>query len=374
MQRRNAMSYLPKERYKRILVISAYIIIALTAGYVTLKYLLKPFLPFVAAWITAMLLRPMINRICRRTKLPRKAVSVICLFLVFLLIFGLLTVVCGRLLSEMRGIAENLMSDATNAVGDVFDYIDSLSDKLPFLDRIENRDAAERVQKAVVSMIEGAVASFSAKIPEAVMSFASSLPGMILFAVVFVAATFYMGADVTAVNAFIATQLPASSRHHLFEAKKKLATAGIKYVKAYLMILFITFVQLLIGFLCLQIPYALTLAAVIALIDILPVLGVGTVLIPWSAVLLIRGEVYTGVGLLIVFAVIWTVRQVAEPRIVGHSTGISPLVTLIAMYTGYQFMGFSGLFVFPLVVILLKNLSDIGVIRLWKEEITPEKR
>ncbi len=362
------MSYLPTERYKKVLVIAAYVIIGLTAGFITLKYLLKPFLPFVVAWITAMLLRPAINRICRRTKLPRKMVSFICVFFVFVLISGLLIAVCSRVISEMRGLAENLMSDAADAVGDIFDYIESMSDKLPFLDRIENRDAAERVRQAATSMIESAVASFSAKIPAAVMSFASSLPGIILFTIVLVVATFYMGADVNSVNSFIANQLPDSSRHHLFEAKKKLTSAGIKYVKAYLMILFITFVQLLIGFLCLKIPYALTLAAVIALIDILPVLGVGTVLIPWAAVLLIRGETYTGVGLLIVFAVIWTVRQVVEPKIVGHSTGLSPLVTLIAMYTGYKFMGFSGLFVFPLVMILLKNLSDIGVIRLWKEE------
>ena len=145
-------------------------------------------------------------------------------------------------------------------------------------------------------------------------------------------------------------------------------SAGIQYVKAYLMILFITFLQLLVGFLCLKIPYALTLAAIIDMIDILPVFGVGTVLVPWAALLLIQGEVYTGIGLLIVFAVIWVVRQVIEPKIVGHSIGLPPLVTLMGMYIGYKFMGFAGLFVFPLVLILFKNLNDIGVIRLWKEE------
>jgi predicted PurR-regulated permease PerM len=128
-----------------------------------------------------------------------------------------------------------------------------------------------------------------------------------------------------------------------------------------------TFAQLLIGFLILRIPYALTLAALIALIDILPVLGVGTVLVPWAILLLVRGDTYTGVGLLLMFGIIWIIRQISEPRIVGHSVGLSPLVTLIVMYAGYHFMGFGGLFVFPLVMILLKNLHDIGVLRLWRE-------
>jgi predicted PurR-regulated permease PerM len=117
----------------------------------------------------------------------------------------------------------------------------------------------------------------------------------------------------------------------------------------------------------LKIPYALTLAALIALIDILPVLGVGTVLVPWAILLLVRGDTYTGVGLLLMFGIIWIIRQISEPRIVGHSVGLSPLVTLIVMYAGYHFMGFGGLFVFPLVMILLKNLHDICVLRLWRE-------
>ena len=80
-----------------------------------------------------------------------------------------------------------------------------------------------------------------------------------------------------------------------------------------------------------------------------------------------------GVGLLIVFGIIWLTRQVIEPKIVGQSIGLSPLVTLIAMYVGYEFLGFGGLFILPLFMILIKNLNDIGVIRLWKEEENVKK-
>ncbi len=360
------VSSLPKEGYLRFLVIAAYGLLAVGIGYVSLKFLLKPLLPFLLAWGIAMMVRPAVNKICGRSKLPRKLVSCFAVIFVFLLILGLVTVLCGRMVRELQGLSDDLMSDAAGAVGELFDFAEGIADRLPFLDRVDDPEAAEQIRRSVVSMIEGAVSRFSEKIPEAVMKAMSALPGILLFAVVTVVATFYLGCDVTAVNAFIARQLPASSRHYLFEAKAKLAEAGIKYVKAYLMLLLITFVQLLVGFYLLKIPYTLTLAALIALIDILPVLGVGTVLVPWSILLFVRGDVYTGVGLLILFAIIWVVRQVAEPRIVGQSIGLSPLVTLVVMYAGYHFMGFAGLFVFPLILILLKNLNDIGVIRLWR--------
>ncbi|MBQ4065818.1 MAG: sporulation integral membrane protein YtvI [Clostridia bacterium] len=357
------MGYLPKEGYRRILVMAAYGLLIVGLGYLFFRYLWKPLLPFLLAWGIAMAVRPAVNAICKRTRLPKKAVSFFVIIFVFLLILGLITVLCGRVAGELRGLSDDLMSDAAGAVGELFDFAAGAAERIPFLDRVEDPEAAEKIRQTVTSMIEGAVSRFSEKIPEMLMGMVAALPGIVIFTVVTVVATFYMGVDVTAVNGFIAHLLPTASRHYLFEAKAKLAEAGIKYVKAYLMLLLITFVQLLIGFFLLEIPYALTLAALIVLIDILPILGVGTVLVPWAVILLVRGDVYTGVGLFILFAVIWVVRQVAEPRIVGESIGLSPLLTLAVMYAGYHFMGFGGLFVFPLLAILLKNLFDIGVIR-----------
>ena len=122
-----------------------------------------------------------------------------------------------------------------------------------------------------------------------------------------------------------------------------------------------TFAELLAGFYIFKIPYALTLASVIAIIDILPVLGVGTVLIPWGVVLLIVGKTKKAAEIFILYGIIWIIRQIAEPRIVGKSVGVHPLLTLVAMYVGYSLMGFGGLFVFPIVLMVLRCLYDIGL-------------
>lgn len=176
--------------------------------------------------------------------------------------------------------------------------------------------------------------------------------------------------DFKKINNFIALQLPAKIVNFLIEVKKQLKTTGYKYIRAYLLMISITFVQLFIGFRILKIDYAFTIALLTAIVDILPVIGVGTVLIPWSAVLLLSGDFFTGFGLLIIFIITALIRQFIEPKIIGVSIGLNALATLIAMYAGFKMFGFIGMFTIPLFVIIIKNLNDNGIIKLWKAQDT----
>ena len=352
---------LPEKGYKRNLVLSSYAILISLFAYLLFRYLLSPLLPFIFAYVSALFLRPTIDRISKRTGISKRIVSFFTVCFVFLLIFLVLGIFFGRMITELKEILSSVMNGTADMVEGIFSRTNDLSDKIPFISRLENKEASEKMKTALSSMLSGALSSLSAKIPDAVMSFASALPSFILFAITLIVATFYMGSGIGSLNAFIIGLIPKDSRHRVFSAKEKLMKACGKYVKAYAMILFITFIQLLIGFWCLKIPYALTLSALIAIIDILPVLGVGTVLVPWAVILLIMGNTYLGIGLLIVFAIIWVVRQVSEPKIVGQSIGISPLTTLIAMYAGFKLVGFSGLFLFPIAAIIVKTLWEAGL-------------
>ncbi len=347
---------LPPKGYKRNLTVSAYVILALLGVFVFVRYLLSPLLPFIIAYITALFLRPGIDRICRRTHLPRKAAAFTAVGFVFLIVFALLWIFFGRMMAEMKAMADGLMDGGAAFIEDLFKSGESIGEKLPFLSKIENKEAAAHFKSAVLNMLEGALSSFSAKIPDALMSFAAALPGILLFLITLIVATFYLGADIGSLNKLIVRFVPEEQRPRLFSVKEKLMNAAKKYVRAYAVILIITFIQLFIGFWVLKIPYALTLAVLIALIDILPVLGVGTVLVPWATVLYIVGDGYTATGLLIVFGIIWLVRQVSEPKIVGESLGIPPLLTLAAMYIGFKMMGFGGLFIFPIGAIVVKSV------------------
>ena len=127
-----------------------------------------------------------------------------------------------------------------------------------------------------------------------------------------------------------------------------------------------TFAERAVGFSILGLPYALLSALVIALVDILPVFGTGTVLVPWSVGAFFTGNTKLGLCLAALYGIITVIRQIAEPKILGSSVGMHPLATLLAMYIGLKLCGIGGLFLFPIGAVILKNLNESGFIRLYK--------
>ena len=119
----------------------------------------------------------------------------------------------------------------------------------------------------------------------------------------------------------------------------------------------ITFIVMLVGLVILRRPYALLLAFIIALLDCLPVIGVGTILLPWSLYELIFGERYIGIGLVVLFILYEIVRQFAEPRIVGKNLGIHPIITLVLIYVGYSLFGIVGLLFVPIATVLINIVT-----------------
>ena len=132
-----------------------------------------------------------------------------------------------------------------------------------------------------------------------------------------------------------------------------------KYIKAYGILLALTFVLLLVGLWILRIDYAFLLSFLIALADLLPVIGVGTILIPWGIIMLLQKNFYLGFGLLILYLVISLIRQVAEPKVLGKSLGLHPLLTLFATYVGFSLFGLVGMILAPLVALFAKRVFSL---------------
>jgi len=128
----------------------------------------------------------------------------------------------------------------------------------------------------------------------------------------------------------------------------------------------IAYSELTVGFLIIGIDYAFIIALLVAVIDMMPILGTGTVLIPWGIIAIIQKDYFTGFALLILYAVVTVIRNIIEPKIVGKSLGLYPVATLISMFVGYNILGIAGIFLFPIIILILKNLNDEGKIRIWK--------
>ena len=144
-----------------------------------------------------------------------------------------------------------------------------------------------------------------------------------------------------------------------------------KMLKAYATIIFVTFCEVTIGLNVLKIigvydgGYIVAIAICTALLDILPVFGTGTVLVPWAVVSFFNGNVGLGIGLLVLYGLITVIRQILEPRLVAMNVGLPPIVTLAGMYLGLQIFGVVGLFAVPITVVMVKVLNEEGVIHIW---------
>lgn len=209
-----------------------------------------------------------------------------------------------------------------------------------------------------------------------VYSVVKNIPSILISVVIGVIAWILFTKDYKKVVKFIKLQLPDKHKNLLSETKKIFSSTILKMCRAYGLIMFITFCENFLGLTILNLigvmknSYVFVIAICIAVFDILPVAGSGGILIPWSLIALVSGNVGQCVGLLILYAVITVIRQYIEPKIVGDSLGVNPLVTLACLYFGLKLFGFMGMFIVPICVMTLKAFNDAGRIHLY----TPPER
>ncbi|MDD3169520.1 MAG: AI-2E family transporter, partial [Eubacteriales bacterium] len=150
------------------------------------------------------------------------------------------------------------------------------------------------------------------------------------------------------------------------QIKQYLVETLFVVIRSYGLIMSITFVEMSIGLSVIGIPNAVLVALLISVFDILPVLGTGGIMIPWTIITLFQGNYQTGLSLLFVYLVITVVRNILEPKIVGKQLGLHPVVTLMCIFVGANLFGVIGLFGFPITLSLLRHLNDTGTIQLFK--------
>ncbi len=330
------------------------ITMALVALFLFGKYIVSALLPFLIALAIALVLRPAIDFLSKKAKLPKKLCAVLLLILIFFLLGLALTLGVNRLIAELYRLVDRL-SGKSEQIGEMlsalFLRVGNISSRIPILKDIVALEGLEtlgtKIDEALRDLAGKTVSSITTKIPGLISNFATALPSFFLFFVVTVIATVYLVLDFdTVINL-----LPIAIRCRLPSAKQFLG----KYLRAYLLILFLTFCELFVGFTVLRVDYAFLLAFLIAIVDILPIFGVGTVLLPWSILLFFGKNFALGFGLLILWCAVTVVRQIIEPRIVGGTFGIHPILTLLGMYVGFRLFGIVGMLLSPAALLLLRS-------------------
>lgn len=333
---------------------------AVGLGYLALKYLSPVLAPFLLSAAVALLLRPFVLWVCKKSRVSQPVVGIVLFFLlVFLLLYGLSAAsvyVVQQLSSAVSALLTELNAEE-NVLTRFFDSVDALKERFPFLDGVLF-EGEGTLYEAIVNMARKLMDGISSRLTEGAADFLSALPrGAFAISIAFLS-MFYFFKDYRTIATSLMRWLPAEAGARLVRLKGTMLGAASRYVRAYFLLMLLTLVQLLVGFLLLDVDYAFLLSLLIATLDLLPVIGVGLVLLPWAAFSLIAGDTVLGVGLLILYLVMYVVRQIAEPKIVSGFIGLHPLVTLFSIYAGYKLFGVLGMILGPCVAFLIKSFRE----------------
>lgn len=353
-------------------------------GYLFLKYLFWPAFPFLLAFFFAWLFQRPVHFAQHKMKLGRGIPSLILVLLSLFILVGLIALLGATLVSQIQSFFHYL-DERFNSLPQLIESLKTfLDNSLGFLpDSIEPavRESVNSFLDKLISGTGGSIDwSFLSGPLQVTFNAAKQVPGVILALVVSCVCCVFMTIDFPRIRRFIYRQIPPEKRAVFSQTKKTIFSSFGKVAKAYLLIICITFLELLIGLKILSAigvlndSYIIFIALAIAIIDILPVLGTGTVLIPWALYSLIVGNTGLGIGLVVIYVLITVIRQYIEPKLVSIQLGLPPFITLIAMFFGLQVFGFIGLFLMPMLVMLIKMLSDNGAIHIWRTERDEQER
>ena len=353
---------LPQEPYKRFAVITLYIAVGLAVVYIVFTHLWSALFPFLIAYIFAECFRPVVRYSERNARFPKRSFVLFVVLLATGSIIMLFVALARRLFLEISDFASAANSIVTRIRlddGYAAETIEKINSIIPFVDLRERLwEMRENLDEELWSIVVSFVESVLGNILSFIGNMAAFFPNLLLTLAVIVIATYYFAIDRVKVNCFFLSLFPKKARPMLKNTKDILANTVGKFLRAYAFLFFITFTELLIAFMLIGVDFSFILALLTALIDVLPVLGTGTILVPWSIASIVLGSYGRGIAILVTYVIITVVRQIIEPKIVGKFIGIPPLATLASMYIGLKLLGIVGLFLFPILSIVLKRILE----------------
>ncbi len=379
------------EKRRDFLINLLYLAAILGLAYVFFKYLFWMAAPFLLTFFFAMLLQRPLRWLDKKTE--KKAHTFWSIALVILSVM----IIIIPLVLIFIGIGNKISDFVSYLVGQLDDIPTFLAtlekeilDLLKHLPSGLYKTLSNTVTESFTKLIQGGESATSAIDMDTIKSGLSTgisgmysvvknIPSVLIVIVIGFVAWIFFTKDYDKVVRFIQRQMPKDKKNTLVEFKQVFYKTILTMFRAYGLIMCITFGELLLGFSILSMlgimknGYFALIAAGIAIFDILPVAGSGGILIPWAIVCLVTGNYKQAIGLIIIYVVITVIRQYIEPKIVGTSLGVNPIVTLMGLYFGLKLFGFIGMFVVPITIMTLKALNDNGRISIWKTSANDRK-
>ena len=366
--RRNFM-----EQKQTFIINILYYAILLFLAVLVLQYAVPILTPFIVAFVIVWILRIPASYIARKLHLPEKPLRLFMIILFYGGIVTLLFTVGLKISSSVGKFADDFPQMYKEQIVPIINQVFGLIEET--IARMEPNLLAEleKLSTQVIQNVGQWVSEISVSLVKNVSNYAAGVPAFFVKLIISIVSSFFIAADYEKIMELLYRVLPKKILTGIRTLKKYAANVLTQYLKSYALIFCITFLELSIGLWILRIPYAIAVAGVIAVFDILPILGLGGVLIPWTIISIIMGQYMRALGLILLYIIITIIRNIIEPKIIGMQIGLHPLATLIGMFVGLKLFGILGLFGIPITLSICLQLYRKGIIR-FPEKATEKKQ
>lgn len=331
-------------------------------SYIVLKRLVPMLMPFIAALAIAALLDPAVTALEQHMNGRRDRAAAAVLLLFYGSFLGIMIFLGNRIFTCIQEHGEKLPVFYNEVIA-------------PWLSRfftlLESSFPGHSIHiSSLGSSLDHAMESAAKALSSGLIGWGASVivgvPSLLVDILAAVAASFFLTGSYHQVTSFLMRQLPDRQRLFLTAAWASMKNVTVRLAKAYALLMLFTFAQLYAGFCVLGVPMRFTAACLITLVDILPVLGTGTVLLPWAFIAWVLGSKSLGFGLICLYLLITVIRQSLEPKVIGFQMGLHPALILLCMFAGGKLLGMGGVFLFPIAATVAAELNEDGMIRLFK--------
>ena len=346
-------------KYKKSFINLTLVVMIILGSILILPKLMILFMPFIIGWFLAMLASPLVRFLEEKIKIKRKAGSVLVIVFVIGGICFLIYAIGNRLIRELVGLLK-IMPDVwrdmeLEMVGFTrkwFKVIDSLPKEVV--------EKAEKLGENIGNEVSVMVTKLSIPTADAMGEFAGNLPGIFIAVIMCLLSSYFFVSEKDYGANVIRKILPSSWREKCTLLKQTTVDVLVGYLKAQFKIEIWVYFVVVVGMLILKVRYSYLIAILVALLDMLPVLGTGTILFPWLLFKGLTGNYAYALGLLIIWGVSQLVRQLVQPKVIGDTMGMAPIPTLVLLYVGYKLWGITGMIVAVPLGMLIRAMNDVG--------------
>ncbi len=323
--------------------------------------LLSLFAPFLLAFLAAWALSPLVRWLHGKLGLSRNILSLALLLLVFAALGALLWSLFTGILREVVSLAGNWEA-LVASLQSVVDRLGVLFSRGMAHLPASARATADSLVEQFFQWLETVIPRFLTAVVDKGTSLVTALPSFAVASIVFVMACYFIVSDFPHLRTSLVDRLPQGPRYVLSLIRRAVSAGFGGYIRAELILSAGVFVILLAGFFLIHQPYALLLALALAVLDFIPILGSGTVMVPWAVIDLFTGQLRHAVGLMVVWGLVALFRRVGEPKVLGNQTGLSPLLSLASVYVGMQLAGVAGMILGPVLCLVVLNVLRSGIL------------